>query len=83
MLPDGNGEFTRKMGMLVDRSAQGMGMRSWRYSMLVENGKITKLFAEPGLRDNPSGVPMTVSSAETMLDYLHQHRQLSSIVTGA
>lgn len=83
MLPDGNGEFTRKMGMLVDRSAQGMGMRSWRYSMLVENGKITKLFAEPGLRDNPSGVPMTVSSAETMLDYLHQHHQLSSIVTGA
>jgi thioredoxin-dependent peroxiredoxin len=70
MLPDGNGEFTRKMGMLVDRSAQGMGMRSWRYSMLVENGDITKLFAEPGLRDNPPGVPMAVSSAETMLDYL-------------
>ena len=83
MLPDGNGEFTRKMGMLVDRSAQGMGMRSWRYSMLVENGKITKMFAEPGLRDNPSGVPMTVSSAETMLDYLQQHHQVSSALTGA
>jgi len=72
MLPDGNGEFARKMGMLVDRSAQGMGMRSWRYSMLVENMEITKLFAEPGLCDNPAGVPMTVSSAETMLDYLQQ-----------
>ena len=72
MLPDGNGEFSRKMGMLVDRSAQGMGLRSWRYSMLVESMVITKLFAEPGLCDNPAGVPMTVSSAETMLDYLQQ-----------
>lgn len=72
MLPDGNGEFARKMGMLVDRSAQGMGMRSWRYSMLVENREIIKFFAEPGLCDNPAGVPMTVSSAETMLDYLRQ-----------
>lgn len=79
MLPDGNGEFTRKMGMLVDRSAQGMGMRSWRYSMLVEDSKIVKMFAEPGLCDNPSGVPMTISSAETMLEYLRQHHQLRSI----
>lgn len=70
MLPDGNAEFTRKMGMLVDRSAQGMGMRSWRYSMLVEDRAITALFAEPGFRDNPPGVPMTVSGAETMLAHL-------------
>ena len=72
MLPDGNGEFTRKMGMLVDRSAQGMGLRSWRYSMLVEDGAIARLFAEPGLRDNPDGVPLEVSSAEVMLDHLRQ-----------
>ncbi|MFD1193098.1 peroxiredoxin [Seohaeicola saemankumensis] len=70
MLPDGNGEFTRKMGMLVDRSSQGMGMRSWRYSMLVEHGKIEKLFAEPGFQDNPAGVPLKVSGADTMLAYL-------------
>ncbi|HSG55141.1 MAG TPA: peroxiredoxin [Paracoccaceae bacterium] len=70
MLPDGNGEFTRKMGMLVDRSSQGMGMRSWRYSMLVEDGKIEKLFAEPGFQDNPAGVPLKVSGADTMLAYL-------------
>jgi peroxiredoxin len=70
MLPDGNGEFTRKMGMLVDRSAQGMGMRSWRYSMLVEDRTIVQLFAEPGFRDNPPGVPVEVSGAETMLGYL-------------
>lgn len=53
MLPDGNGRFTRLMGMLVDRSSQGMGLRSWRYSMLVEDSAIVKVFAEPGLRDNP------------------------------
>lgn len=70
MLPDGNGEFTRKMGMLVDRSGQGMGMRSWRYSMLVTDRKIDKLFAEPGFQDNPAGVPVKVSGADTMLAYL-------------
>ncbi len=70
MLPDGNGEFTRKMGMLVDRSTQGMGFRSWRYAMLVDDREIVKLFAEPGFRDNPPGVPLEVSGAETMLEHL-------------
>lgn len=70
MLPDGNGEFTRKMGMLVERTANGMGLRSWRYSMLVDDRRIEKLFAEPGFRDNPDGVPLKVSDAETMLAYL-------------
>lgn len=67
MLADGNAEFTRKMGMLVDRSAQGMGMRSWRYSALVEDRVITKLHSEPGFGDNPPGVPVAVSDANTML----------------
>ncbi|MDJ0822811.1 MAG: peroxiredoxin [Paracoccaceae bacterium] len=67
MLADGNAEFTRKMGMLVDRSAQGMGMRSWRYAMLVEDRVITRFHAEPGFADNPSGVPVAVSDANTML----------------
>ncbi len=70
MLPDGNGEFTRKMGMLVDRAAQGLGMRSWRYAMLVEDRSITRLFSEAGFGDNPAGVPLEFSSAEVMLDYL-------------
>ena len=47
LLPDGNGEFTRKMGMLVDKSNLGFGMRSWRYSMLVNDGEIEKMFVEP------------------------------------
>lgn len=70
MLPDGNGEFSRKMGMLVDRSTNGMGLRSWRYSMLVEDRAIVQMFVEPGFRDNPPGVPVQVSGAETMLDWM-------------
>ena len=46
LLPDGNGEFTRKMGMLVDKSNLGFGMRSWRYSMYVEDGKIEKILTK-------------------------------------
>lgn len=72
MLPDGNGEFTRKMGMLVERTSQGLGFRSWRYSMFVENGDIRQIFSEPGFQDNPQGVPVQVSDADTMLDYLQQ-----------
>lgn len=52
LLPDGNGEFTRKMGMLVDQSNLGFGMRSWRYSMLVNNGEIENIVVEPNLGDS-------------------------------
>ena len=65
-LPDGNGEFTRGMGMLVDKAKVGFGPRSWRYSMLVRDGVIEKMFIEPE-RD---GDPFEVSDADTMLRYL-------------
>jgi thioredoxin-dependent peroxiredoxin len=70
LLPDGSGEFTRKMGMLVDKSNLGFGMRSWRYSMLVHDCKIEKLFAEPDFGDNCPTDPFEVSDADTMLAYL-------------
>jgi peroxiredoxin len=70
LLPDGNGEFTRKMGMLVDKSNLGFGMRSWRYSMLVNDGAIEKTFAEPDFSDNCPIDPFEVSDADTMLAYL-------------
>jgi peroxiredoxin len=70
MLPDGNGEFTRKMGMLVDKSNLGFGMRSWRYSMLVTDGKIEKLFVEPDFGDVCPTDPFEVSDADTILAYL-------------
>ena len=52
LLPDGNAEFTRKMGMLVDKDNLGFGMRSWRYSMVVDDGVIEKMFIEEGFEDN-------------------------------
>ncbi len=70
LLPDGNGEFTRKMGMLVDKSNLGFGMRSWRYSMFVDDGEIKKVFAEPGYEDNCPADPFEVSDADTMLAWL-------------
>lgn len=70
LLPDGAGEFTRKMGMLVDKSNIGFGMRSWRYSMLVNDGNIEKIFVEPGYEDNCPVDPFEVSDADTMLAFL-------------
>ena len=69
-LPDGNGEFTRKMGMLVDKSNLGFGMRSWRYSMFVDDGEIKKMFIEPDYEDNCPLDPFEVSDADTMLAWL-------------
>jgi glutathione-dependent peroxiredoxin len=65
-LPDGNAELTSALGMLVDKRNLGFGQRSWRYSMLVEDGVITKMFIEP----EKDGDPFEVSDADTMLRHL-------------
>ncbi|MGL5008076.1 MAG: glutathione peroxidase [Plesiomonas sp.] len=65
-IPDGNGEFSRGMGMLVEKEDLGFGERSWRYSMLVRNGVVEKMFIEA---EEP-GDPFKVSDADTMLKYL-------------
>ncbi len=70
LLPDGNGEFTRKMGMLVDKSNLGFGMRSWRYAMHVVDGEIEKMFIEPDFGDACPTDPFEVSDADTMLAHL-------------
>lgn len=67
LLPDGNGEFTRKMGMLVDKSNVGFVLRSWRYVMVVNDGLIEKIFIEPGFEDQCQVDPFEVSDADTML----------------
>lgn len=72
LLPDGNGEFTRKMGMLVDKANLGFGMRSWRYAMVVDNREITKMFIEAGYSDNCPDDPFEVSDADTVLNWLKQ-----------
>ncbi len=66
-LPDGNGEFSEALGLLVDKSAIGFGKRSWRYSMLVRDGVIEKMFLEP---EKP-GDPFEVSDADTMLNFIN------------
>lgn len=65
-LPDGNGAFTQGMGLLVDKESLGFGKRSWRYSMLVRDGVVEKMFVEP---EKP-GDPFEVSDADTMLGYI-------------
>lgn len=67
LIPDGNGEFTEGMGMLVDKADLGFGKRSWRYSMLVKDGVIEKMFIEP---EKP-GDPFEVSDADTLLNYIN------------
>lgn len=68
MLPDGNGEFSEKLGFLVDKSDLGFGKRSWRYSMLVNDGVIEKMFIE----EEKPGDPFDKSDADTMLGHLNQ-----------
>ncbi|WGK70005.1 glutathione peroxidase [Candidatus Haliotispira prima] len=77
VIPDGNGEFTEAMGLLVDKSDLGFGKRSWRYSMLVKNSVIEKMFIEP---DEP-GDPFKVSDADTILKHIApSHKAQESIV---
>jgi peroxiredoxin len=70
MLPDGNADFTRLMGMLVKKQNLGFGDRTWRYSMLVIDGEIQQVFSEPGKMDNCPDDPYTCSDAETMLNFV-------------
>ena len=67
MIPDGSGHFSRAMGMLVNKDDLGFGDRSWRYSMIVDDGVIEAMFVEDR---NEAGDPFAVSDAQTMLDHM-------------
>ncbi len=77
LLPDGNGEFTDGMGLLVDKKELGFGKRSWRYSMLVKNGVIEKMFIE----EEKPGDPFGVSDADTMLKYINPEAKAPASIT--
>ena len=77
LLPDGNGDFSEGMGLLVDKEGLGFGKRSWRYSMLVKDGVIEKMFIEPDV----DGDPFEVSDAETMLNYINPNAKVPSVAT--
>jgi len=76
-MPDGNGEFSEGMGMLVDKDDLGFGKRSWRYSMLVKDGVVDKMFIEPDVE----GDPFEVSDADTMLNYIAKDAEVPPSVT--
>jgi peroxiredoxin len=71
LLPDGSGDFTRRMGMLIDKSHLGFGQRSWRYAAVIDNGKVAAWFEEPGINDNGSDSdPYEQSTPENILAWL-------------
>jgi peroxiredoxin len=70
VIPDGSGEFTRKVGMLVAKDNLGFGMRSWRYAAVVNDGVVEAWFEEPGRGDNHPEDPYGESAPETLLAYL-------------
>lgn len=70
LIPDGSGEFTRKMGMLVCKDNLGFGMRSWRYAAVIDNGVVTHWFEEPGYEDNCASDPYGESAPQHILETL-------------
>lgn len=72
-IPDGSGEFTSSMGMLVDKSNLGFGSRSWRYAMIVNDGEIEMMFEEPGKIGNCPIDPYEMSNPDTVLTWLKQN----------
>ena len=70
VIPDGNGEFTAGLGMLVKKTNLGFGMRSWRYAAIVNDGVIEKWFEEPGIQHNSEVDPYGESSALSIVTYL-------------
>ncbi|NQY78873.1 MAG: glutathione peroxidase [Candidatus Caenarcaniphilales bacterium] len=77
LIPDGNGAFAEEMGLLVDKSAIGFGKRSWRYSMLVKDKKVEKMFIEP----EKEGDPFEVSDADTILKFINPNVKFLSFAT--
>ena len=74
LLPDGSGDFTRRMGMLINKDHLGFGARSWRYAMVVDDGTITAWFEEPGINDDGADDdPYGESAPDKVLAWLDAH----------
>ena len=71
MIPDGSGQFTRMMGMLINKDHNGFGMRSWRYAVVANNMEIEQMFIEPGLNDTGNDDdPYIETKPENILEFL-------------
>ena len=77
LIPDGSGEFTRKMGMLVNKNNLGFGQRSWRYAMIVDDCKIVESFIEKGFEDNCDSDPYEMSSPQNILKFLKENKKIA------
>ena len=71
MIPDGSGEFTRDMDMIVFKPAQNFGFRSWRYAMIVNDMEIEQMIVEPGKNQQGlDGDPYEETKPENILSKL-------------
>jgi len=71
LAPDGSGNFTRRMGMLINKDHLGFGQRSWRYAMVVDDGVVAAWFEEPGINDTGDDEdPYTESTPDKVLEWL-------------
>ena len=75
LIPDGNADFTRNMGMLVSKGNLGFGNRSWRYAMVVDDGVVEWMTVEPGQKSNATDDPYGMTSPEELLKYLTRYAQ--------
>lgn len=76
MLPDGSGQFTRRMGMLINKDHLGFGLRSWRYAMVVDDLCVTHWFEEPGINDaGQDDDPYGETAPEKVLAALQRERE--------
>lgn len=78
LLPDGSGNFTRRMGMLINKDHLGFGQRSWRYAMVIDDNTITHWFEEPGINDvGADSDPYGETAPEKILETLQAEKQLA------
>ena len=82
MIPDGNGEFTNGIDMLVQKNNLGFGMRSWRYAAIIEDGQLIKMLSEPGKDDNVEDDPYGISSPENVMKYLKGEEYVETKMEG-
>jgi peroxiredoxin len=75
LIPDGNADFTRNMGMLVSKGNLGFGNRSWRYAMVVDDGVVEWMTVEPGQKSNATDDPYGMTSPNELLKYLTRYAE--------
>lgn len=74
VIPDGSALFTSRMNMVVDKDNVGFGLRSWRYAVIINNGRVEKWFIEPGLRDDAEDDPYGETSPENIIAFLKANK---------